>query len=323
MIKAEELHIMQKWSLEQKIDHSINAIKQFYNFTNGKIVVMFSGGKDSTVLLHLVRQIYPNVKGVFVNTTNEFTEILQFVKTLDNIDTIRPKMTFLDTVRNFGFPIVSKKVAKAIGYIKYPTEKTKNVRNLVLTGINSKGQSCKSFKLAKKWYFLKDEEFDLTSKCCDILKHKPFKDYQKKHNVFPITGIMANEGQQRKGNYMRYGDNIYNEKSSISRPLSIWNEQDIWDYINKYNVSYSTIYDDLKDEKGNIICKGEKRTGCAFCSFGLHLEKPDELNMRRFDRLKIREPKRYEQQMKLQNNGVTYEHAIMKVLNIKQFKLQL
>lgn len=320
MIKAEELHKRQKWTLEQKIDHSLGAIEQFYNYTNGKIVVMFSGGKDSTVLLHLVRKIYPNVKAVFVNTTNEYTEILQFVKSINNIITIKPKKTFLNTIREYGFPIVSKKVAKAIGYIKYPSDKTKNVRNLVLTGINSKGESCKSFKLAKKWHFLKDEKFDITSKCCDILKHKPFKEFQKKNKLFPITGIMADEGQQRKGNYMKYGCNIMNGKNSVSRPLSIWNESDIWNYIHKYNVPYSTIYDDLKDEQGSIICKGEKRTGCAFCSFGLHLEKPDELNMRRFDRLKVREPKRYLQQMKLTNNGVTYNEAINIILTKQKKK---
>lgn len=297
-VTPEELHERQKWSLDQKIDHSLGVIEQFYNYTNGECVIMFSGGIDSTVLLHLARRIYPNIKGVFVNTTNELSEILKFVRNTNNIDTILPKMTFLQTVEKYGFPLVSKKVAKAIQYIKYPSPKNDKVRNLVLTGINSKGQPCPSYKLAKKWYFLKDVDFEITHKCCEILKHKPFNEYQKIHKVYPITGIMAENSHLRRGNYLQYGCNILNSKKSISRPLEIWLNNDIWEYQRKYNIPYCDVYD-----------KGENNTGCAYCAFGCHLEKES-----RFDRLKEREPKRYEQMMKLKNNGVTYEEAIRMVL---------
>lgn len=298
-ITAEELHERQKWALDQKIDHSLGTLEQFYNYTDGKCVVMFSGGKDSTVLLHLARRIYPDIKAVFVNTTNEFSEILKFVRQTENVDEIRPKMTFFQTVEKYGFPLISKKVAKSIQYIKYPSPKNDKVRNLVLTGYNSKGQKCESYKLAKKWYFLKDEVFDITHKCCEILKHKPFAEYQKQNKVFAITGIMADNSQQRRGNYLKYGCNILNgKKSAVSRPLSIWTDEDIWNYIEKYNVPYCEVYD-----------KGETNTGCAYCGFGCHLEKES-----RFERLKEREPKRYEQMMKLTNNGVSYKTAIQTVL---------
>ncbi len=301
IISPEELRERQKWTLDQKIDHSLGAIEQFYNYAKGQIVVMFSGGKDSTVLLHLARRIYPQTKGIFVNTTNELSEILHFVKTVDNIDIVLPKVTFLHTVEKYGFPLISKKVAKAINYLKHPSDKNKNVRNLVLTGMNSNGQSCPSYKLAKKWYFLTDEQFNLTHKCCDLLKHKPFQEYQKIHHVFPLTGIMADNSQQRKGNYLRYGCNIMTGKNPIGRPLSIWNDDDIWEYIHRFKVPYCDVYD-----------KGETNTGCAYCGFGCHLEKES-----RFDRLKDREPKRYEQMMNLSNNGIRYEDAIRIVLKKK------
>lgn len=298
-ITPKELQERQRWSLNKKIDHALGTIEQFFNYTKGNCVIMFSGGKDSTVLLHLARRIYPELKAVFVNTTNEFSEILKFVKTVDNVETIMPKVTFIHTVEEYGFPLISKKVAKAISYIKYPSPKTENVRNLVLTGYNSHGQKCESYKLAKKWYFLKDSPFDITHKCCEILKHKPFIEYQKKHKVFPITGIMADNGQQRKGNYLKYGCNILNGKKSVSRPLSIWTDEDIWQYIRLYDLPYCELYD-----------KGETNTGCAYCGFGCHLEKES-----RFERLKNREPKRFEQMMNLKNNGITYAEAIKIVLN--------
>ena len=99
-------------------------------------------------------------------------------------------------------------------------------------------------------------------------------------------------------NYLQHGCNIFNDKKSIGRPISIWNDKDIWEYINKYNLSYCDIYD-----------KGETHTGCAYCGFGCHLEKDS-----RFDRLKNREPKRYNQMMSLENNGVTYKEALDIVL---------
>lgn len=293
-ISIEELNERQKWTLEQKIDHSLGAIEQFYKSTSGKCVVSFSGGKDSTVLLHLVRFRYPNIKAVFVNTTNEFVEILRFVKTIENVDTIRPKVTFSDTVSKFGFPLISKKVAKAIDVLKRPTEKNKNIRHLLLTGITSDGRTAKSWKLAKKWIMLVNQKFDITHKCCDELKHKPINIYQKENDVFYFVGTMAENSKIRENNYLNYGCNILAGKNKSSRPLSIWTDNDIWEYIKKYNVPYCDIYD-----------KGEKNTGCAYCGFGCHLEKES-----RFERLRLREPKRYEQMMAMTNNGIRYDEAI-------------
>ena len=269
-ISSEELKERQNWTLSQKIDHSLGVIEQFYAFAGNKMVVSFSGGKDSTVLLHLVRKIYPNIKGVFGNTTNEFLEILKFVKTVDNIDTVRPKVSFIHTINKYGFPLISKRVAKAIHHLKNPKDNNKNVRNLYLTGYNRNGIYCPSYKLAKKWKFLIDEPFDITEKCCNVLKLKPLNEYMRINKTFAITGTMADNSQQRKGNYLKYGCNIFNGNRSKSRPLSIWTDEDIWNYIKIFNVQYCDIYD-----------KGEHNTGCAYCGFGIHLKKES-----RFERLK-------------------------------------
>ena len=63
---AKELQERQRWSLDQKIDHSLGTIDQFYQRLNGQVYVSFSGGKDSTVLYWLARKIYPDIKAVFV-----------------------------------------------------------------------------------------------------------------------------------------------------------------------------------------------------------------------------------------------------------------
>ena len=87
-----ELRYRQSWNLDQKIYHSLEVIDTFYQRLNGKCYVSFSGGKDSTIVLWLARKIYPNIKGCFCNTGNEYPDIVKFVRTFENIDWIAPKL---------------------------------------------------------------------------------------------------------------------------------------------------------------------------------------------------------------------------------------
>lgn len=78
----------------------------------------FSGGKDSTVLLHIARQLFPNIPAVFSNTGLEYAEIQRFVKSWDNVDIIVPKMRFDEVISTYGYPIIGKEVAEAIYYAR-------------------------------------------------------------------------------------------------------------------------------------------------------------------------------------------------------------
>ena len=80
----QDLARLRKMSLADKIEYSKTVIREFYERMDGKVYVSFSGGKDSTVLLHLVRSIYPDTPGMFIDTGLEYPEILEHVKTFDN-----------------------------------------------------------------------------------------------------------------------------------------------------------------------------------------------------------------------------------------------
>lgn len=84
------------------------------------------------------------------------------------------------------------------------------------------------------------------------------------------------------------GCNDFGNKKNISRPLSIFTKEDIWTIISQHNIPYCSVYDD-QIINGELV-KGEERTGCAYCAFGVQYEAKENT---RFHRLQKREPKRF------------------------------
>lgn len=115
---AERLKELQALPLERKIQITQTRIIEWYQHYNGQVCVSFSGGKDSTVLLHIARQIYPNIPAVFSNTGLEYPEIQRFVKSFDNVDIVTPSMRFDDVITTYGYPLIGKEVAEAIYYAR-------------------------------------------------------------------------------------------------------------------------------------------------------------------------------------------------------------
>ena len=70
-----ELIQMRILSIRSKVLMSKQRIREWYEYWNGNVFVSFSGGKDSTVLLHLVCSLYPDVPAVFVDTGLEYPEV--------------------------------------------------------------------------------------------------------------------------------------------------------------------------------------------------------------------------------------------------------
>ena len=114
----EDLRELQALPLDLKILKTKNRIKEWYNYFGGQVYVSFSGGKDSTVLLHIARELYPDIEAVFVNTGLEYPEIQKFVKTFDNVTILRPKMRFDEMIKKYGYPIISKDISMTIHYAK-------------------------------------------------------------------------------------------------------------------------------------------------------------------------------------------------------------
>ena len=266
-----QLRQRQSLPVEVKIIMSQIRIRQWYEHWDGQVYISFSGGKDSTVLLHLVREMYPGVPAVFVDTGLEYPEIREFVRSTDNVIWLKPEMQFREVIEKHGFPVVGKEVASVVEGARrnrFSTRYKKLFGSLMRDGKRSP-YNC------TKWNFLYEAPFKISGKCCDEMKKKPFKKYEKSTTNKGYIGTMATDSVLRQTNYMRNGCNSF-EGRGISLPLSFWTEQDIWDYLNSKSIPYSKIYD-----------MGYHRTGCMFCMFGAHLE----TSPNRFERMKHTHPK--------------------------------
>lgn len=216
ILRQSSLTDMINWPLNQKVDHSLYIIDSFIA-QNPNCVVSFSGGLDSTVLLHLTRIIDKNRKGIYVNTTNELREIVSFCKETENIDIIFPKLNFKQTLEKYGFPLISKRQARYIYDIKHTkSEKLKAIR--LGTGFSS---------LSKKWRFLVGMSFDVSDKCCDVLKKNPLRPFTKEG---VLIGTKVSDSVLRKIAYYKNGGCI-NINGLRATPLSIWTDEDIWRFI--------------------------------------------------------------------------------------------
>ena len=120
---SERLKELQALPLERKIAITQARIIEWFNFWEGNVYVSFSGGKDSTVLLDLVvktiKAIDPTfeVPVVFSNTGLEYPEIQRFARD-KGATFVTPKMNFVEVIKTYGYPLISKEVASAIYYAR-------------------------------------------------------------------------------------------------------------------------------------------------------------------------------------------------------------
>lgn len=258
---------------EDKATYSKLVIQRFYVANKGKVYVSFSGGKDSTVLLHLVRSLYPEVPAVFTDTGLEFPEIREFVKTFDNVEILRPEMSFRKVIQTKGYPVVGKEVAHYVSLAQ--RGKPSGIYLMTVSR-----EECKFSKAHYAW--LVDAPFSISADCCNILKKKPMKKYARESGRVPIIGTKGIDSRLRMTNLQRYGETL----SDRCTPLGIWSNDDIWAYIRNHKLPYCSIYD-----------KGYDSTGCIFCAFGIMQDRD------RFLKLKATHPKQWEYCMRPVDKG--------------------
>ena len=273
---------MQRLPLIVKVRKSQLRIREWYEHFDGKVYVSFSGGKDSTVLAHLVRELYPDVPLVFSNTVLEYPEIQSFARKM-GAEFVRPKMRFDQVISSYGYPIISKEVSTAIYYARRIKISESNgsgwenslcgKRNQLLGGMKAEKDSetgayksiartrndlqgkrivfdgeneVVSMYNKEKWLPLCNEtQFMISGKCCDQMKKKPIKAYQSQSKRVPFIGTLAEESLLREQAWVKHGCNAFDSKKPTSQPMSFWTEQDVLKYLHIEGYEIASVYGDI------------------------------------------------------------------------------
>lgn len=284
----EQLKALQSMSLTEKIGVTQARLMEWYLRNDKKCYVSFSGGKDSTVLAYIAAQVCSILKCKLVlwfsDTGLEFPELKEHVKTYGDylksqfkdleVETIidYPKdkkgkrIIFKDVILNEGYPILSKNISRQIGDVQRLGDNCWAARCF-------DGRETGRYNM-QKWKYVIEAPFKVSNKCCDIMKKRPAHRFTKESGLAPIIGTMTCESQQRRTEWLHNGCNGFDKKNPSSQPMSFWLEQDVLEFITKYELPYPSVYGEIKqDENGKWYTTGYSRTGCVFCGFGCHLEK--------------------------------------------------
>ena len=318
---------------ERQLSVMGSKILEAINLSQGKLFIGFSGGKDSTFLLYHLAQVWacvcPDKKLHVVcnDTTIEYEGMIAFVRWFCDyvsnkfkiqivLHITRPenKQTFVTVYRDYGLPLVSKTIAKAIrttkdlmrkysiSYEEILNHREKTLENVkYLQGIFGGSKSAtlyllgwthslqkfgSEYKIPDKWIPLLNAPFELTDRCCEILKHGNIpEDFD---NWVNMTAEMAEESRRRLTAYQTTGCNesIRIGKGGKSKPMGPVVLQTVLRGIKDNNIPLFKYYGEVIEQDGKYATSGMYRTGCALCGFGLEFE-PD-----RFTKLNKLEPAR-------------------------------
>ena len=174
----QELYQWQALPLSIKIRMTQQRIRDWVNeYGDDGVYVSFSGGKDSTVLLDMVRTMYPKVPAVFVDVPTQYPELKEFATSFDNVTVLKPKISFMKVCEKYGFPLISKEVSGTVMYArryvrKYLEGQTENIPNAFamadLLGIERRKFQSEVYQNLKKGIIPEDLAEKIFSSSSDV-----------------------------------------------------------------------------------------------------------------------------------------------------------
>lgn len=261
-------------SLDKRVTDACHRIEELWNETEGKCYVSFSGGKDSTVLLALIKmcqELYTvgDIPAVFSNTGIELGVTVDFVRWVKdnyypNVKVIRPGLSFDAVIKKYGKPIKSKIKSEYLDRWQKGNRKEKTQYMLIFGG----KEVAKTRFADKDMHMLHDAfPIKVSNNCCRELKKKPFHKHEGKAMKGMLSGLRAEEGGARFLNMkqrLAMGGKLCTTttRGLINKlPIVDWTDDDIEQFIEQYHIPLSDAYTKY----------GFKRTGCMCCPFSRNI----------------------------------------------------
>jgi len=227
----------------------------------------FSGGKDSTVVHHLLDMAIPGnrIPRVFINTGIEYNEIVRFVKELasedDRFVIIQPSQNIKQMLERVGYPFKSKEHSVMVHEWQLGHRNTRKMARY----LEETGSRYECPKILK-YQFTDEFNMKVSPFCCNELKKKPVKKWQRENKKpINITGMQREEGGERT-----HIDCIMvkNGKMVKFHPLAkVTGDWENW-FLEDKKIKLCKLY----GEPYNFY-----RTGCKGCPFSLSLSQQLEV----------------------------------------------
>jgi len=219
-IKGDELLELTSEPLDVKEELSLKIIEEVHKRFNGRVMVSWSGGKDSTIVVYLARKIDPNVIVLFANTLIEYPETVKYVRELAkewklNYHEVKPRkgVTYWKIVEREGFP-------KIRWHRHKPTCCTELKTYPIQVFTAKMGIKCQLIG------FTYDES---RPRFVQLYRNGIFQ-YVKPRKYEDVVTV-----------YKCY-------------PIAFWSVSDVWKYIKKNNIPYNPVYDKGVERVGCMPC---------------------------------------------------------------------
>ena len=177
-----------------------------------KLACSWSGGRCSTVVLSMARDLNPRIKVIFNNTGVEYPETVRFVFDLSkkwglNLIITKPEMTFWEVCKKYGYPYQSRtgkgKPACCRWLKEYPLRSAVRGHGIeaILTGMRAAESRVRMFWTAQRG------QFYFTKKCgLNVWKYNPIAfwssaqlaEFESRRDL-PINPIYAKYNLVRSG----------------------------------------------------------------------------------------------------------------------------
>lgn len=270
------------YSLEDKIELSNTIIEEFTN--ENPVEEMFissSFGKDSVVLIDLIRKKYPDMLIVYCDTGIEPPSCVELAETYGNVKILYPKKDIEQITHEYGYMIPQgKDKANAIEQVrrnlhdeKYDTWRVKQMRG-ERQGAMWDYRDCCNILVAP---------FKISDKCCYHLKISPINSFKNQTDYnYSFNGVTVEESQHRRNAILKNG--FINK--NVCSPIAHWTINDVLKYIKDNNLPLAHCYGEIViDDDGNYSTELFQRNGCLCCPIGSQYESPNKFQLlREFDK---------------------------------------
>lgn len=235
----------------------------------------FSGGKDSVVIKALADMAGVKYDAHYSITTADPPELVQFVKTFDDVH--MDANTYEDGRRITMWNLIPLKRMPPTRIARYCCQYLKEANGqgrVTVTGVRWAESVNRRRNQGEMTIF--------GNQAAKILDDAGIE-YTKAQR----SGITLNLDNAESRNAMEL---CYRTRETLINPIIEWDNEDVWEFIHKYNIPYCKLYDE-----------GYKRLGCIGCPMGTTKHRLKEFE--RYPKIKRQYIKAFDKMLRIIKEG--------------------